>query len=214
MFLVSLPTLGSDTCAFSQATYFNTKVQTGQYTDGTCFVFVSPRYSQNMIYRSHVFTDRGQHLIFNSFGDGPSSVDTGSRVFVHVFKNPLLDIKLVKNIIHVSLGAQFSILINAKTSEIQNNSVGINFKVSPQVSRTNDGGVEVETFSESYIDFGYKTGSSPIAGLGRSHSIFQVSRKKCESPNSKLIDIVNYDPYWKYKGWSELNGYFKEVCPE
>ena len=90
LIVLSSHVLASDICQFTNKNFMNTKIQTGKFSDGNCYIFVSPKYSKDLIYRSFIFTQDGQHLIFNSYGEGPPSTFTGARLFTYLIKSPSL----------------------------------------------------------------------------------------------------------------------------
>lgn len=200
-------------CEFNHGTYLNTHIQTGAYQDGTCFVSITNAKNYNLVYRAHLFTSKGQHQIFNSFGPGPSSTETGARIFFYLIKNPKLTLKFYQSDIEISYGANLQILFDADTATLSDKSVGIKFDESSSVNRLNAGGVEVKQYSGKFIDFGFELGSSPQSNLSREHTIIRADGVKCTVINSKLLTIKNYDIFWKYSGYRALSKYFDEVCP-
>lgn len=212
LFIASTSVFGADTCSFTQTTQLNTKIQTGQYASGECFVLISPNFTEKLIYRSHVFTDQGQHLVFNSYGPGPSSRFTGARVFNHVLENPRLAVRTSGHLIYVDLNDSLSIIVDAETSLLIDEGKGIRFQTSPDIIATNYGGIEIINAQQTYIDFGFKLGGSPLSDLMNEHIIVRPGQVDCRAINGELLEVINYDIFWKFKGFDELSQYFSEVC--
>lgn len=201
-------------CEFNHGTFLNTKFQTGVYQDKTCFVTISNIKNYGLVYRSHSFMSTGQHQIFNSFGPGPSSTETGARVFFYLVDKPKLKLTFFQDDFEISFGPGLRILFDGETTTLSDKSVGIMFDEERDVNKLNSGGVEVTQFIGNFLDFGFQFGASPLSKLTNTHLIVKANNTKCQSENSKLLEIKNYDIFWKYTGFKGISKYIDEACPE
>ena len=201
-----------DVCKFSARVHVNTKIQTGKHGDGSCYISISPSEMPDLVYRSHVFTTKGLHQVFNSFGTGPIKTSTGARVFYYHMENPDLKLKLYQEHILIDFSEKLKIIINAKTTTIRKKSIGIRYLESPIISSENDGGVEILKSATTFFDFGFRLGSSPLTDLSREHTIYFDNGKLCRSENDRLLRIENYNVYWNFNGFNDVETYLNANC--
>lgn len=214
LWLVSVDTIAEiDVCHFSAKVHLNAKIQTGRHADGTCYISVSPDSNKNLVYRSHVFNSKGQHMVFNSLGTGPSGTHTGAKVFYYHLNKPKLGLKLYKEHVVVSYSKQLKIIFNAKTGKVRPQSIGIKYYEAPEINESNNGGIEIKKSVSTFFDFGFTLGDSPLADLSRPHKVKFPNGNFCVSKNSDLVELQRYNTVWKYQGYSQVENYLNEYCP-
>lgn len=211
--ILSFNLFAGDICSTNHFSYFNTKIQTGTFKNtNKCFISISPRQYYNLAYRNHIFTSTGEHMIFNSFGPGPSQSQTGARVYVYLPRTMPLSYSLQNAQLTLTLANGSTITFDAKNSQIID-SIGIDIQESPSVQRNNQGGVEVYSSENIWIDFGFTFGHSPLLDMNRWHDI-HLEDKSCRAINSDLLSRQGSEIFWKYEGDRELIYKLRSLCEQ
>ena len=187
------------------------RIQTGAFSDQECFISVSETKWRGMIYRNFLFTSKGEILVFNSFGDGPSSTDTGARAFyLRPFRAELewrfnevndLEIRLPSGEI-----ARFDSL-SADWVELTNGRV----HVEREVSRANHGGVEISYDNGFQLDSGFRFGGHPSSRMDNK-MLVSYEGITCVVENKEVFNRVGDEHDWNYPDDNEFTAWFQRRC--
>jgi hypothetical protein len=168
------------------------RYQIGEYKrGGTCFVSIGPN-NRYPLYRSYTFGSQGELMVFNSLGRGAPSKDTGARNF-HF---PALSHKLAfeldyeKEFIRIKSTDGRTWTFDARSSKIHNIEK-MKFVEDSEVSRTNNGGIELSpTLAGTIVDEGWRVGGLPNTVLKRSSTIKDSFGNICRIKNKKLFKLI------------------------
>ncbi|MBD66053.1 MAG: hypothetical protein CME62_12655 [Halobacteriovoraceae bacterium] len=210
--LVSLSSsFAGSICTHKNQVYFNTQIQTGIFADtGRCFISLSKQYKPNLIYRSHLFTSLGEHMVFNSFGPGPIATHTGARVFLHLPRVQPFSYQLADALVTLTLPNGNQVIFDAKNAQVID-SIGFDMQESPSVNRNNLGGINVYSSDHTWLDFGFTLGYSPLADLNREFEV-HFPDQVCSGVNRDLFTLVNGNVVWKYKSDQALLAKLESLC--
>ena len=172
-----------------------TKIQAGKFRDGTCYLYLSPKSPVDLKYRSYLFQDNGQIMIFNSFGPGNPATTTGSRLY-RILEDELLFFTEKADSLEIQLGLKtiFEFDLHKFSISSSNNFTILEKPLDPN----NNGGVEIFGQSIPFIDFGFKFGEVPISEKEREFSYFSKGNM-CVAPNKLLYFYKNGEPIPQYK---------------
>jgi hypothetical protein len=179
-----------------------------------CFVGIHPRNVENLKYRDYYFDNKGQFMVFNSFGEGSDQAMTGSRDF-YVF--PLVqdypDFSIEPNgdvVVQMVSGHLFR--ISAKDYSIVSLTPG-NISEKP-VSPDNKGGVEFSLTSGFWFDAGFAKGASRFANPNFISTIkTSMTNLTCSVANRNFLDYSS-DGNFNFKFESTaLTDFLKKACP-
>jgi hypothetical protein len=199
----------ADVCNFQVYQYERVKIQTGQFQNGVCFISLNNNQNQSMIYKSHLFTSEGKHMVFNSFGNGPSHIDTGARVFLYLTGSTKLSFSKFQNRLYINVGLiQYE--LDVKSFEFIQ-AKGVRFYEYPDIHPMNQGGFEVLNADHSYIDFGFNLGQSPLWDLQRTFAFYQPSGKICSDLNQTILKRRGDEVTWIYP-LNQLEHHLQETC--
>lgn len=117
---------------------------------------------KDLIYRDFMFGSDGLFLVFNSFGAGPDSRDTGAREYYTFPRRmtPKFVVDLEKNQIKIILASGEDLTFEAKTMRVLSMSHAVFFE-DPKVNPHNQGGFEIQAHAKLFLDCGFKIGESP-----------------------------------------------------
>lgn len=202
----------NDPCPSYFETRAGIKIQTGSFSDNECFISVSETKWRGMLYRNFLFTNKAEILVFNSLGDGPSSLDTGARAFyLRPFRAELgwrftesndLEIRLPSGEI-----ARFE-ADSAKWVELTNGEV----QVDSEISRTNNGGVELRYNNGYLIDTGFRFGGHPTSRMEKTSLVTDADNVRCTVENKELFYRVGDEHEWNYPDNNEFSQWFENRC--
>lgn len=177
-----------------------------------CEVSIHPMSVQDLIYRDYYISSVGTFMVFNSYGEGPDSETTGAREFIFVPRiNSYLEVSILPNEdVQVVIPTGQKIIFDALTAQIKSLSEGT-IKVQKNVLKTNSGGVEILSSLKTWIDFGFRMGSSPMGNLNGSNTVKDLNGKSCRLKNKDLVQSINQDPQF-YRNDDELKILFSKKC--
>lgn len=183
----------------------------------SCSLSIHPMEAYyDMIYRDYSFSSDGLFQVFNSFGMGDDSSDTGAREFFmfprpNKFVSHRWDYDNKRLIVTNITGDEF--VFDTRKARLMSISRGV-VKVANNVERTNKGGVEFENYPGVILDGGWAFGSSPT-GRRNGSSIFTDSKgKKCTVKNSDIFKYTSSgDVIFKYASDSSLKNFLTARCP-
>ena len=209
--LITYQALAMDACNHSLQDKGELKWQTGRFSSGVCFISISPKYKKGLIYRSFLITTDGQFMIFNSFGDGPSSKFTGARVYYVVPETNKLLVEDKGTSLFVTLAngtkASFSV-----DDVFQIELEGFEVLVDPEITGSNQGGVEIRPYGGVLFDGGYKQGGSPIWNLKNKSYFINSHNEICQVFNKDVFKKENGELYFKFRNNSDLERFLKRKC--
>lgn len=212
LFIFSLSTL-ADVCQFKALHFENLTVQTGQFGKGDCYVSLSPRNTNGLVYRSFLITDAGQFMVFNSFGGGPINTDTGSRVF-HTFPKAFpLSLKVNPENVEVTLVTGQVLIADKYLGEPVSLSQG-SIDIDPVVKPANNGGVELTMNSSLLLDSGFRLGGTPITRLTKMSKFVDYQGDECNVKNNEIFDVKDGEVFHLYQTDIQLKSFLKKRCPQ
>lgn len=202
----------TDVCQFKAWNHLDFGLQTGQFKDGTCYISVGSRKINDLIYRNYLITSDGQLMVFNSFGDGPSSTHTGARVFYFYPKLTKLDLNIVNDDVEVTTVSGHKLTfdhVQIDLTEITDGQV----QVATEVNPNNEGGVEFELDRSYLLDMGFKLGNTPAWDLTRSSTFKNSHGDTCTFKNRELFYKANDEVYPRYTDDNKLKSVIRSKCP-
>ena len=180
-----------------------------------CFISVTPRQVTDLKYRDYYFDNTGMLMVFNSYGVGPDSQKTATRIF-YLF--PVVDdypdfsiepngdviVKLVSGHEFRISGKDFSI-VSLSDGRVQEKPLATN----------NKGGVEIQLTRGFWLDAGFKLGGTAL-DKPNNRSVFQSagSSASCVLTNSLFLRYASDGNfYMKYEG-DTFNQFINQKCPQ
>lgn len=179
-----------------------------------CVLDILPRDGYlTMWYRSYYISSSGLFMIFNSYGDGPSSTTTGAREFYFLPRRPYQDLteltdQYARVVINHNVALDFMTTKDLKLINNQN----ITFKVDPKINKKNKGGVEIVSYKGVYLDVGFSMGRSPSENKESVSTFVNSSRQKCQLKNKFIFDYKNGNIY--LFGDSVISQILQKQCPK
>jgi hypothetical protein len=215
LILASPQVFAAPGCLDKFEVFDNTSVQMLPNKKTGCFLTVSPRTTQGLVYRSFLFDNTGLFMIFDSLGNGPESEATASRELYffprktnevsYRYDSPTqsLRVKTPSGKVFV-FNTKKAILVSATNSTLA---------IDYEVNGKNNGGLEIIKNDAFYLDLGYKIGQSPSQDPKDSISFKDTKNNSCIVKNS---DVFNYtsdqDVIFKYED-AQLIRFLKTSCP-
>lgn len=214
LFLLLLPisAFANTICESNVEFYENMRIQTGQFKSTECYLSISPRKTNEMKYRNFLLTSSGRFLIFNSFGQGPSSEYTGAREYNFFPRNQQMTYRVSEREVIISL-VNGDKLVFDKELASPLSLTGAVINVDDNIVRNNSGGVEIESYKRVVIDFGFQMGMSPTWNLKREAIVTDEFNAKCSITNSEILYKENSNVYWQYDTDRLLFSYLDKRCP-
>ena len=201
----------TDICQFNNFVLNRAKIQTGQFRDGDCFVSISDTKTASLIYRSHLFTDQGLQMVFNSYGYGPTETHTGARIFFHPAQQKSLDLRIQGNTLELQLANGNRIYFDTVQYRFSQLS-DIKYLEDISVNRNNQGGIVINSSPTAYFDFGFRLGGSPLLNLDGSFLYIVPGRPYCQLRNNLVLRRVQTDVEWRYSPYGELENFVRGRC--
>jgi len=155
-----------------------------------CFLSIGPnnRYPK---YRGYHFDSSGELMVFNSLGAGRPSTDTGARNYQFPIVTTELKYKLDFEeeyiLIQNTDGRVWT--FDAKAAKLISISE-MDFIEDPEVTRNNNGGLELTPKLGTIVDQGWRVGGPPNIVLSRSSVVKNDSGIECKVKNKKLFKLV------------------------
>ncbi len=183
-----------------------------------CFLSIGPnnRYPK---YRGYHFDSTGELMVFNSLGNGRPSQDTGARNYQFPIVNSDLEYELDFENEYIKIrntdGRVWT--FDAKAAKLIEVS-DMNFIEDPEVTRTNEGGLELSPLSGTLIDEGWRVGGPPNIVLSRYSVIKNDSGLECSVKNKKLFKLALDDnggvdgAYFIYSNKADWLKFLKKNC--
>ncbi|MBC7742633.1 MAG: hypothetical protein H7061_10575 [Bdellovibrionaceae bacterium] len=180
-----------------------------------CFISLTPRNIENLKYRDYYFSNEGEFMVFNSYGNGPDSSMTGSRDFFIVpVVNEYPDFTIETNgdvTIKMVSGHQFR--VSGKDFSIVSVTPGT-FSEKP-VSPSNQGGVEISLQTGFWIDGGFRKGGTRF-GNPKSRSVIHSGKSAatCSVVNSQVLAYDSTGNYNFKLGDKDWTAFLAKQCPQ
>lgn len=181
---------------------------------GLCFTSIDPTDTANMVYRSYALFGDGLLMVFNSYGEGPSSKMTAAREFFFFPRRGApeltMDAKAGTVSVRMSDGARADFApASAQLSGLERGSV----RVASNVDPAGRGGVEIPNYAGLMLDAGFRLGESP-SGLPNATSTFRDAYgKTCSVKNADLFAYANGDHSFKFTD-AQLSAWLRTACPD
>lgn len=180
-----------------------------------CFIVASPRNIVNLVYRDYYFDNSGHFMVFNSYGDGPSSTSTAARdYYLFPIVNDYPDYSIEPNgDVEIKMVSGHTLKISHVDFSIISFSPGT-FTEKP-VSPKNNGGLEIKPKSGFWFDAGFLIGNTPLSKPKNKTKIQgSKSTSVCLVTNNEYINYLPNDEIaLKYQG-SALDTFVKQKCPQ
>ena len=179
-----------------------------------CFLSITPRNIVDLKYRDYFFSNSGEFMVFNSYGDGPPSSTTASRdyfLFPLVYDYPDYSIESNDDVT-IKMVSGHLLRLSAIDFSIVSLTPGT-FNELP-LSSKNKGGVEIKPQSGFWIDGGFKMGGVGFDnGLAQSTIHSSQTKATCTLANKEFLGYASDGNYgFKYQGAS-LQKFLKQKCP-
>lgn len=202
-------------CKSSVQTISETRIQTGQFRRGDCYITITPSYIKEMRYRSFIITDLGQILVFNSFGWGTPARSTGARAFHTLPKRQNASWKVIDDkLMEITLVNGKVLAIDLLSSQPIDNA-DYRFEIDPDILPTNNGGVEIIEFKDIILDSGYKIGGSPIGRIDRQSILFDSYGNRCDVENKEVFkEIADDEIVMKFANENDFTKFTSVRCPQ
>jgi hypothetical protein len=184
----------------------------------TCYLSVKAMMTTPpMVYRDFLFDNYGFMMVFNSYGEGNSSQDTGAREF-YFFPRALPNPSFAWNdgarrleVTHTT-GEKFyfdydqSQLIGLSNGQV---------KTASKVLRTNQGGVEILNYKGLILDGGFSMGQSPSTASGVRPFFKDTNGAVCQVKNTDLYKYPgNGEVVFKFPEDKGLKTFMASKCPK
>ncbi len=202
----------NDPCVRHQEINMGIKIQTGDFGSGQCFITVSDSKFRGMVYRNYLFSTQGDVMIFNSLGDGPSSTDTGARVFYLRPVKYQLGWRFAKNGDLQILTPSGSLATFNSEKADWTELTGGEVKVDEEITRTNNGGVEIKYFDGFLIDSGFRFGGHPSTRMDRKSYVTRRGDGACEVENKEVFYRVGDEVEFNYPDAEDFNAWYEDRC--
>ncbi len=180
-----------------------------------CYLSIGPRNVVEMKYRDYLFDNSGQFMIFNSYGEGPSSSYTGSRTFYLFpikFEYPDYSVEENGDVI-VRMVSGHEMRISAANYTVVSFTPG-SFKESV-VSPKNKGGLEIMPTAGFWVDGGFKLGGTGFDNRNAKSKFASASSKEiCTLANKEFLGYASDGNYGMKYQKEELKNFLAKKCPQ
>lgn len=179
-----------------------------------CYMDIHPMDVTEQIYRDYLFTNEGQLMVFNSYGDGEISKSTGARVY-YLFprKYDYPDVAFEENRdVTVRLISGHLVRYDATTMKIASVS-GLQFTEDKRIRNDNKGGVELSPTQGLLLDIGFAIGKSPGDDPNQVVQFKDFKGNTCRVKNKDVFNYKTEDPVFKFTD-AELQVFLKKSCPK
>ncbi|MBC7420731.1 MAG: hypothetical protein H7328_08385 [Bdellovibrio sp.] len=179
-----------------------------------CFLSITPRNIIDLKYRDYYFSNSGELMVFNSYGDGDPSKTTSSRDY---FLFPLItdypDYSIEDNDdVTIKMVSGHELRLSAVDFSIVSLTPGT-FTELP-LSPKNKGGVEIMPARGFWVDGGFKMGGTGFDHANNKSIIHSAnSSKSCSLTNKEFLGYANGNYGFKYQG-ADLQKFFTQKCPD
>lgn len=187
--------------------------QKQQENNGSCFLSVDPANPKNLVYRSFLFTDKGLFMVFNSYGDLEGS--DGARVFRFFPQGQNPDFIAGENQqTHIRLSTPGMELILSQKEEKVIGMKGAKIEIVPEVSKENQGGIEILNSEALYLDSGFRLGNDPTLEANRKSTFVDSRNQRCQVRNREVFQYLpDGDVKFKFSD-SALKKFLQSRCPD
>lgn len=180
-----------------------------------CYVSLQPRNIEGLVYRDYLITSQGLLMVFNSYGEGPSSEATGAREF-YFFPRGIkseLEIKTTEaegGFIQVQMPSGRWVTFSGETADISSLDSGSILR-DPKIYKENRGGIEITSYDGLMLDAGFTIGKSPTDDLNRKSTFRDSEGRTCQLQNRLIFTKVDVNSVLKSD--VEISKLLKSKCP-
>lgn len=204
----------SPLCPEKLESFENIQIQQSLSSDGkTCYFSVHPRDAfETMIYRDYLLTSDGLLMVFNSYDSTEESLASGAREFYflgQVFSE--FQWFTEEGLMKVRGLGGLTYAFDLTSAQLKT-LTGAQLKLAAEVSPTNKGGLEVESFAGIWIDASFRLGGSPAMSSTATSQIRNGNSETCRAPNSSLFQYIDGNAY--VRNLTELKKNTRIVCPK
>lgn len=176
-----------------------------------CYLSVHPVYTTDLVYRDYLFTNTGELMVFNSYGNGPDSESTGARVY-YFFPRTKVPHAYIRGaeIVAETATPGLEFVFDSANQNLKSVSLG---KVQEElkVHPGNNGGIEIQELSVLWLDSGFKQGSDPTQDMTR-NSVFRDHKNNfCTVKNKEIFAMINGSLEFKYSDL-DLKKFLSKRC--
>lgn len=202
-----------DLCPQKFWTHRGTAVQQGYFSSTkTCYMSVRARTTFGLEYRNFLFTSRGLMMVFNSFGDGPSSSTTGASEFFFFPLTHQLSVDFIDENVIVTMANGAKATFDADKAyllDIENTDL----VVDPIVRNDNEGGVTILKSQNFRYELGFQLGMSPSWFPNRVMKVIDSNEISCRLRNKEIFVKKNDEIYHLYPTNISLKKFLGKRCP-
>jgi len=154
----------------------------------TCTLSIA-KNNPGKVWRYHLFSSNGQYMIFNNYGSGPVSKDTGARSYWLFPRKKWPTFRQLSHTVLIDLPQQSQIEFDKMTVKISN-SHGINVTEAIDINRFNKGGIEINRHKGLLLDNGFTLGRAPYSLPNEKSFFYDHLNNSCEVTNKEIFRYV------------------------
>lgn len=203
-----------DQCPQKVWRHQGTVVQQGYFfTSESCFLSVRARETNGLEYRNFLFTSRGLMMVFNSFGDGPSSSTTGASEFLFFPLTHQLAVEFSEGLVVVTMANGSKVRFDAdKAYPLDMEKADL--LVDPVVRIGNEGGVSILKSDDVRMELGFQMGMSPSWYLNRQALVIDKNESVCRLTNKEIFVKKDDEIFHRYPTNDSLKKFLTKRCPD
>jgi len=157
-------------------------------SDG-CLIYVANSNRSGLLFRSYIFSQAGALQVFESYGPGEESEQTGSRTYFFLPRIQAPTIQHVSensNFMEITTAAQVRFRLDTRTATLTSMIDG-DFLQFPEIIPENEGGFEILNAPRLWIDTGYARGQAAFENLSRTSLVTDAQGRSCHISNAQLF---------------------------
>ncbi len=191
-----------------------TRFRSAHLSADKCYFSVSINRFTDLVYRQYLFTTNGLLMVFNSFGSGPESTDTGAREYYFFPRDHDIQLKVdpTMGLLQLRLINGDMATFDIEAASLDRLDLGQVF-VDPEIVQSNQGGVEIKRYSGLLLDSGFKLGSSPSSKPNRESKFTDAGGRTCVVKNSEIFKYPGGETAFKFSD-QELKEFLAGRCPQ
>jgi hypothetical protein len=203
-----------EACTSSRDRVGETIVERGYFpSTGICYISVRQWWPKDLVYRSYMFGSDGMVMVFNSFGDGPSSTHTGASEFYFFPLRQVPTYEIEGDQLTVIQADGRRVLINTEYAEPEQMSDAL-IEVDPQVIPSNGGGLQIREHRGGLrLEMGFRLGMNPSFYMDRMSDLVDERGERCRVRNGTLFVKKGDESILRFPTESELRRHLARACP-
>jgi hypothetical protein len=156
-----------------------------------CYLSIHPVYTTDLVYRDYLFTNTGELMVFNSYGDGPDSESTGARVY-YFFPRTKVPHAYIRGseIVAETATPGLEFVFDSANQNLKSVSLGKVYE-EIKVHPGNKGGIEIQELAVLWLDSGFKMGSDPTQDMTRNSVFRDHKNNSCTVKNKEIFAMIS-----------------------